>query len=215
MVKLSKNKFTPEEDAKLLKLVDQFGPCKWDIIALSMPERVGRQCRDRYMNYLSPNINNNPWTTEEDNLLVEKVNEYGTRWSLISLFFQGRTASTLKNKWYYRISKKKPRSFTKKSKVQINSKKVKVKIEDENSLCDLFNDISDDSQSVEERLHTNNIHLDQKNNVDVNNTNVVQKNEDQYVGSIVDQIFNDIKSDYELERLFTDNIFSENYFYSW
>ena len=104
-MKCPKKKFTPEEDATLLKLVKKIGPCKWNTIALSMPGRKGRQCRDRYMNYLSPNVKLDEWTADEDRLLIEKVKKYGTRWSSISKFFNGRTGSALKNRWNYRLSR--------------------------------------------------------------------------------------------------------------
>lgn len=100
-----KKKFTAEEDAMLLKLVKKYGACKWDNIALSMPGRKGRQCRDRYMNYLNPTVKNDEWTLEEDSMLIEKVKEFGPKWAKISKFFQGRTGPALKNRWNYRLSR--------------------------------------------------------------------------------------------------------------
>ncbi|OHT13957.1 Myb-like DNA-binding domain containing protein [Tritrichomonas foetus] len=120
-VKCPKKKFTPEEDAMLLKLVKQIGACKWDTIALSMPGRKGRQCRDRYMNYLNPNVNHDEWTAEEDALLSKKVSEYGTRWSKISKFFDGRTGPALKNRWNYRLSHKQNDSNSQNSNSQNDS----------------------------------------------------------------------------------------------
>ena len=104
-MKSAKIKFTPEEDAKLIQLVKQIGPCMWDTIALSMPGRKGRQCRDRYMNYLSPAVNLDQWTEDEDKMLIEKFGVFGSQWSKISKFFNGRTGSALKNRWNYRLSK--------------------------------------------------------------------------------------------------------------
>ena len=69
-----RHKFSPEEDENLRKLIEINGPKKWDHIALSMPGRTGRQCRDRYHNYLDPVLTNGPWTSDEDNILEEKVN---------------------------------------------------------------------------------------------------------------------------------------------
>ena len=97
-------KFSPEEDEKLLKLVNLCGPRHWRKLAASMEGRTGRQCRDRYSNYLAPSINRSKWTLDEDRMLVEKVNEYGFCWSKIAHFFSGRTSSSLKNRWYFKIS---------------------------------------------------------------------------------------------------------------
>lgn len=100
-----KKKFTPQEDALLIKLVEKYGACKWDTIALSMNGRKGRQCRDRYMNYLNPNVKRDEWTLEEDMLLTEKVKEHGPKWAKISKFFEGRTGPALKNRWNYKLSR--------------------------------------------------------------------------------------------------------------
>ncbi|OHT12034.1 Myb-like DNA-binding domain containing protein [Tritrichomonas foetus] len=95
-----KNKFTPDEDKALLKLIDMNGAKKWNQLAIHMPGRTGRQCRDRYTNYLKRNLLNGEWTVEEENLLFSKVNEYGQRWSLIAKFFENRSANNIKNRWY-------------------------------------------------------------------------------------------------------------------
>lgn len=100
-----RRKFTPEEDEKLRMLVAENGAQKWDMIAESMPGRTGRQCRDRYQNYLSPGISRDEWTEEEEKLLVEKYAEFGSHWSKISRFFQGRTGTALKNRWNYYVSR--------------------------------------------------------------------------------------------------------------
>ncbi|OHT12122.1 Myb-like DNA-binding domain containing protein [Tritrichomonas foetus] len=104
-VKHLKRKFTQEEDELLLSIVQKTGPCKWDKIAAAIPGRNGRQCRDRYINYLSPNVNHDEWTIEEDLLLRSKVKELGTCWSQISKYFVGRTGPALKNRWYCHLSR--------------------------------------------------------------------------------------------------------------
>ncbi|KAK8881749.1 hypothetical protein M9Y10_044385 [Tritrichomonas musculus] len=91
--------FSYEEDEQLKKLVEQFGDKDWKFIARKMPGRSTRQCRERYKNYLSPDIKNGPWTKEEDDLLKEKYNEYGPHWSSISKFFKSRSDVNIKNRW--------------------------------------------------------------------------------------------------------------------
>lgn len=105
LVRNHKRKFTPEEDRKLINLIARQGAKKWDRIALSMPGRTGRQCRDRFHNYLDPSLSNGPWTKEEDNLLEEKVNELGQHWNKIVNFFHGRSENNIKNRWYTYVSK--------------------------------------------------------------------------------------------------------------
>ena len=71
-----------------------------------MQTRNARQCKDRYTNYLSPQINLNPWSQEEDDLLIKKVNELGNKWVKISKFFIGRSDNSIKNRWYTHLNKK-------------------------------------------------------------------------------------------------------------
>lgn len=104
-MKSQRRKFTPEEDEQLRRLVEENGARKWDHIASSMPGRTGRQCRDRYQNYLCPGISRDEWTPEEEQLLIQKHEEFGSHWSKISRFFQGRTGTALKNRWNYYVSR--------------------------------------------------------------------------------------------------------------
>lgn len=64
--------FTKAEDKKLRELVNRHGTSNWIPISKQMPGRNARQCRDRWLNYLSPDVVNGPWTAEEDELLVKK-----------------------------------------------------------------------------------------------------------------------------------------------
>jgi hypothetical protein len=92
--------FTPEEDEFLLSLVESGCYASWSEIAKQIPGRSARQCRDRWTNYLAPAISFAPWRPEEDELIIQKVNEIGTKWSTIAKFAVGRTGNALKNRWY-------------------------------------------------------------------------------------------------------------------
>lgn len=104
-IKPLRKRFTPEEDQTLTMLVRQMGTKRWNNIARFMPGRTGRQCRDRYHNYLIPGVFKGQWTREEDDLLLFKYKELGPRWTKMSTFFQKRNANSLKNRWNYFISK--------------------------------------------------------------------------------------------------------------
>lgn len=99
-------KFSAKEDELLKKVVEKFGPKNWRLIASMIPGRSQRQCRDRYMNYLSPSFSRSQWTDEEDNLLAEKYILYGPKWTQIRQFFPYRTANDIKNHFNYTVSKK-------------------------------------------------------------------------------------------------------------
>lgn len=94
-----KSKFTPEEDKLLRALVNQYGESNWSKIAENMPRRNVRQCKERWQNYLTPNVSKEPWTPEEDLLLEEKYNEIGAKWVRIAQFFKNRTDTNVKNRY--------------------------------------------------------------------------------------------------------------------
>ena len=92
-----KFKFTAEEDKKLKELVDQYGR-EWSKIASMLPGRTGRQCRDRWANYVDPNISTKPWTQQDDNLLLQKYNEIGAHWRVLANCFPSRSINNVRNR---------------------------------------------------------------------------------------------------------------------
>ena len=109
---LPKQKFTEDDDRKLIQLVQQFGTKSWAEVAAAMGNRNQRQCKERWMNYLSPMVRNTPWTPEEDELLKQKVSELGQKWVRIAKFFPMRTDINIKNRYLVlmRRSRKEARS---------------------------------------------------------------------------------------------------------
>jgi hypothetical protein len=96
---VARHMFSFEEDALLRQLVEQHGENDWKAIAQEMPNRSRRQCRERYRNYLAPELSNLPWSDAEDALLRDKVAEYGPKWAKISAFFKSRSDARIKNRW--------------------------------------------------------------------------------------------------------------------
>ena len=94
-----KKKFTPEEDELLKSLVEQYGTSNWNDIETNFPNRTARQLKDRWLNYLDPNVNMGEWTLEEEELLLQKIDEIGKKWRKIATFFNGRTDVHLKNRY--------------------------------------------------------------------------------------------------------------------
>lgn len=93
-----KCKFMPEEDLKLKSLINKYGTGNWIKISQLMINKNPRQCRERWNNYLKPELSLEPWSHEEDVLLVEKYREYGNRWSKISKSFHNRSDNAVRNR---------------------------------------------------------------------------------------------------------------------
>ncbi|EAY13266.1 Myb-like DNA-binding domain containing protein [Trichomonas vaginalis G3] len=103
--KRKKRIFTKEEDDLILNYVNKYGQ-NWREIAGMLQGRTEKQCRERYRTYLNPSIRKDPWTPEEDNLLIQLYNTYGPKWAELAKHFQGRSDNMLKNRFNYHIIKR-------------------------------------------------------------------------------------------------------------
>lgn len=107
------SQWTPEEDELLGQLYQKFGSRKWKWIATEINKhfwdskeiRKGKQCRERWINHLDPDVNKGPFTVEEDILMIEIQLEAGNRWAYISTFLKGRTENQVKNRFKTLIKK--------------------------------------------------------------------------------------------------------------
>lgn len=93
--------FSKAEDEKLKRLVEKSGRRpNWKSISAAMKTRSPRQCRERYRNYLNPNIEHSEWTKEEDELILSKFALLGNQWKKISEFMHGRTGNSIRNRYH-------------------------------------------------------------------------------------------------------------------
>ena len=59
---LVKGPWTQEEDQILCDMVKTYGAYNWSTIAMALPGRIGKQCRERWHNHLNPDIKKEKWT---------------------------------------------------------------------------------------------------------------------------------------------------------
>ncbi|RUS35209.1 hypothetical protein BC938DRAFT_474200 [Jimgerdemannia flammicorona] len=83
-----KGHFTPEENKAILDAFKQH-PNDWGLIASEVSKVTGiirspRQCRTHYKWNLDPMLVKDPWTAQEDKILGDAYNRYGTKISAIS-----------------------------------------------------------------------------------------------------------------------------------
>jgi hypothetical protein len=90
-----KGKWTAEEDARLVEVVHSKLE-HWGKVAEKMPGRTSKQCRERWSNYLDPSLRKDPFSIEEDQLILRLQAEYGNKWAQISRSFSGRTENSIK-----------------------------------------------------------------------------------------------------------------------
>ncbi len=75
--------WNPEEDEQLRSLVDQYGIKSWAQIATNLTNRNGKQCRERWLNHLRPQLNKGEWSVQEDIDIWDHVQEMGTKWAQV------------------------------------------------------------------------------------------------------------------------------------
>lgn len=92
--------FSKEDDKKLRDLVDKHGTENWEKISSEFDSKSATDCRTRFQNYLVPYSATLAWTKEEDTRLIEKFEEIGPRWKILSSFFPGRSFMQIKSHFF-------------------------------------------------------------------------------------------------------------------
>jgi len=98
---LVKGPWLQREDEIILSMIRShgIGNIKWSEIAAALPGRLGKQCRERWVNHLDPDLKKDAWTEEEDRILMTKQVELGNKWRDIAAFLPGRSENSVKNRW--------------------------------------------------------------------------------------------------------------------
>ncbi|XP_071480858.1 myb-related protein A-like [Diadema antillarum] len=102
---ISRSRWTKDEDDQLRQVIELHGTMDWKGIASFFPNRSELQCYHRWQKVLNPDLVKGPWTTEEDEKVVDLVQQYGPkRWSLISKYLVGRTGKQCRERWHNHLN---------------------------------------------------------------------------------------------------------------
>jgi hypothetical protein len=99
-------RWTTDEDDKLKEAAEKYGGQNWDAVAVMVPSRTQRQCRDRWRNALDPSVDmamarTGHWTAEEDIKLKAAVEKYGGKnWTEIAKLVPERRSTQCWGRWH-------------------------------------------------------------------------------------------------------------------
>ncbi|OMJ91172.1 hypothetical protein SteCoe_6342 [Stentor coeruleus] len=130
------NYWSLEEDQKLGLLANEKN-YNWILLAKEFPNRTPDQIKKRWLQRFDSSTKKSPWTPEEDEYLKELYTKHGSNWKKISTFLPGRLPSTIKNRYYSCVRKKKIKSSP------INENLSVCNIQDEDLPFDSFLDLPD------------------------------------------------------------------------
>jgi hypothetical protein len=107
---IKKGRFTKEEDILMVAAVRRYG-ADFARVARFLPGRTSIQVRDRYNSILKYQSNGEPWTPDDDALLMTLVTELGEgKWSEICQHFENRNRTQVRHRyrtlqsWHKKVS---------------------------------------------------------------------------------------------------------------
>ena len=101
--KVVKLPWTMEEDQILREHVEIHGTKNWKFAADKLPNRMAKQCQERYRNVLA--TKKQKWTPEEDQQIISLYKEFGPRWVLFQEYMTNRSQNQIKNRFNQRLIK--------------------------------------------------------------------------------------------------------------
>lgn len=102
---VKRGKWSAEEDEQLRQVVsrhDAKDVSTWEVASQALGyNRNIKQIRDRWENYLDPNLRKLPWTGEEDACLLRLQREFGNKWASFTSTLVGRSKEHIRRRFMW------------------------------------------------------------------------------------------------------------------
>lgn len=107
---LTSGRWSSQEDEILKRLVPEHGTQSWSRLAETAKQaglkRNRKSCRERWVNYLDPQIRRGPFSHEEERLIIQLQIHLGNKWSDIAEILPGRRGNDIKHHFKNHMMKK-------------------------------------------------------------------------------------------------------------
>ena len=203
---LIKGAWDKDEDSKLLKLYEKYGK-NWAAISKEMPERTGKQIRDRFLNSLDSKFERGKFTEEEDQMILKYYKIYGNSWARIAKKLKTRTGDMVKNRFYSSLKKFtiKNKNFLRRKRVNFSLHKNKNKISNDKiqeeqkdkSLSDIQKDSTNTENDSSKRKEEEKENLNTNDKMKETNDEIENKSQENNELNIIDNGINNYIKDLE------------------
>ena len=77
----------------------------WKQVSACLDSKTEVQCLHRWTKVLNPNVTKGPWTSEEDQRVIELVKIHGAKkWSVIANCLPGRIGKQCRERWHNHLN---------------------------------------------------------------------------------------------------------------
>jgi len=198
---LKKGPWTEDEEHTLKELLEKHGE-KWSRISKEFGgTRSGKQIRFHAKHFETSTLKKLNFSEEDDRRLVELYREHGPQWQYISLFFKGRSASSMKNRFYnHKTQQRKYKTTNSESEYQsINGDYEKVNtvtssLITSQNISKTYENILPEVRNEEDKL-----------NSFIANTNMNDFKSEYDEQEAFDKFFNDTNTDFFARDVYFDN----------
>ncbi|KAG2377813.1 hypothetical protein C9374_008898 [Naegleria lovaniensis] len=125
-------RWTEEENKKLFEAYIKYDGKNWSSIAKAVGNKTSDQCNQHWWRVLNPEICKQPWSADEDQRLLDRVQEVGeSSWKKVSQGLKGRTDLQCRHRYNQLKKNKKSASESTREESVLNSASNQTLIDDE------------------------------------------------------------------------------------